>query len=83
MIRFTRAALRPHHVIVLALSVCFCASADAQTLQITSPAPGTVINPGQTITVYVQTTGGPFSSVMITVPEPGLNQRDSLTRLLA
>jgi hypothetical protein len=35
------------------------------TLQITNPAPGTVVNPGQTVVVNVLASGGPFTSVSV------------------
>jgi len=45
-------------------------SAPAQaTLQIITPAAGTVVNPGQTIVVYVSTSGSPFGGVSLAAPE--------------
>lgn len=38
------------------------------SLQITNPASGTTLNPGQSVVVDVTTSGGPFSGVMIVVP---------------
>jgi hypothetical protein len=35
------------------------------SLQITSPAAGTVVNPGQTIPIYVSTSGGSFAVVAV------------------
>jgi hypothetical protein len=40
----------------------------AQSLKITSPMPGTVVNPGQTVKVTVSVSGGKFASVGLTVP---------------
>lgn len=37
-------------------------------LEITSPAAGTIVNPGQTIVVKVAVSGGPFSSVSVLAP---------------
>jgi hypothetical protein len=51
--------------IAFALSVSLQARA---TLQIKNPAPGTVFNPGQTVVVYVEPSGGPFKSVSIIAP---------------
>ena len=37
----------------------------AQSLQITSPADGTVVAPGQSVAVHVTATGGPFQQVVV------------------
>ena len=48
----------------------------AQTLQITSPVSGTVVNPGQTVPITVTATGGDFLTVAVVstdnFPEPEL-----------
>ncbi len=58
-----------HRISVFAVIVGAPASLFAQaTLQITNPAPGTVVNPGQTVVVNVSASGGPFTSVTIIAP---------------
>lgn len=44
-----------------------CAQAQS-AVQITSPAPGAVLSPGQTVVVGVSVSGGPFTSVGIVAP---------------
>jgi hypothetical protein len=53
---------------VLNLGLLFTMGVSAQaqnSLQITNPAPGTVVNPGQTVVVNVLASGGPFTSVSV------------------
>ena len=53
------------------LLLCFSlVSLAAQSLQITSPASGTVANPGQTLTVSVAASGGTFQQVYILGQDP-------------
>ena len=56
-----------HNAAVVGMLLSFGCSLSAQVLQITSPASGTVVNPGQTIAVSVSTSGGTFRVVL---PEP-------------
>src|SRR5438874_41305 len=58
---------------ISAAVVALCASAfsvSAQSLQITSPRDGTVINPGRTITVTVSSSGAAFSHIFVVGEDP-------------
>jgi hypothetical protein len=51
-----------------AMACTLCVS--GQSLQITSPAQGAVVNPGQTVTVTVTTSGTVFSGVLVMGDDP-------------
>jgi Bacterial Ig-like domain (group 2) len=58
---------------VLAAIVVLCAlrlSLAAQSLRIASPANGTVVHPGDIITVEVEASGGPFKAVLVLPQDP-------------
>jgi hypothetical protein len=60
-------ALRSLAVLMIAVVVPGQLFAQAE-LKITEPTAGTVVSPGQTITVNVSASGGPFTSVGIVAP---------------
>jgi hypothetical protein len=60
----TDARIARSSAFTFATLLCTCAALAQRTLQITSPAEGTVVRPGQTITVTVTvSSGGVFMGV--------------------
>jgi hypothetical protein len=55
-------------LLVLSASPSPYLRAEDAALKITLPTEGTVVNPGETVVVYVEASGGPFKSVTIIAP---------------
>ena len=69
MTRSSALKLPIEFAVLMCFVLCTAATAAAQSLQIVSPADGTVVSPGQVVTISVVTSGGNFD--MVTVFGPG------------
>ena len=72
MTRASALKLRIELAVSALFVLCTAVTAAAQSLQIVSPADGTVVRPGQVVTISVVTSGGNFDGVMLLGRDPFL-----------